>query len=255
VRAALTALVLLAGCGGAATAPTVDVSRLPPNGLADVERLELGRGDGAVVVYRPRGAPRRPPGVLFLHGWGATDPVAYGRWIVHLVRAGNEVVYPRYQRGVASRPDRAFDGVVRGVITAMSAAPVRRGSLVVAGHSAGGAMAADYAAAAARIPALPRPRAVFSVYPGRRIPGIPIGLPEARGDVPRTTRVVALAGARDSVVGTSWAQRIARRAHGRYVLVTDPLVADHAAPQRFDAHARRAFWRPLDRLIRRARAN
>jgi dienelactone hydrolase len=248
-RAAVVALALVAvGCGGGgATTATVDVRTLPPNDDRGIERIDVGRGSASAVVYRPRNGARRPPGVLFLHGWGATDPVAYGRWIAHLVDAGNEVIYPRYQRNADSRPDEALRAAEAGFGAAVAAAPVRPRSLVVVGHSAGGALAADYAAD----PGVPRPRAVFAVFPGRRAASIDGEIPRARTPIPRGVRVVALGGARDTVVGTRWAREIGRS--GRYVLVTDPLAADHAAPQRFDAHARRAFWAPLDRLIARAR--
>ena len=249
-RAAVALAMLVAGCGGGTTAPpTVDVRTLPPNSSRGIERLDVGHGDGAAVVYRPRGAAR-PPGVLFLHGWGATDPVTYGRWIAHLVGEGNEVIYPRYQRDVTSDPRAALGRAEAGARAAFAAAPIRAGSLVVAGHSAGGALSADYAADAARA-GLPPARAVFAVYPGRRAGSIAGEVPRVRTPIPRGVRVVALGGADDTVVGTRWARQIGRS--GRYVLVTDAYAADHAAPGRFDAHARRAFWAPLDALIARAR--
>ncbi|MEZ4892408.1 MAG: hypothetical protein R2778_05270 [Saprospiraceae bacterium] len=36
--------------------------------------------------------------VVFLHGYGAYNPMAYGKWIKHLVAKGNIVIYPRYQK-------------------------------------------------------------------------------------------------------------------------------------------------------------
>jgi dienelactone hydrolase len=137
------------------------------------------------------------------------------------------------------------------VRAALRRAPVDERSLVVAGHSAGGALAADYAAGAEDA-GLPPPVAVFAAYPGRRIGGLP-GLVTERGPAPRGVEVVALAGARDEVVGSAFARRIARLGRGRLVRVADPAVADHLGPQRPGAAARRAFWAPLDRLIARAR--
>jgi len=38
--------------------------------------------------------------VIFLHGYGAYNPFAYGKWIKHLVAKGNIVIYPRYQKNI-----------------------------------------------------------------------------------------------------------------------------------------------------------
>lgn len=85
-------------------------------------------------------------------------------------------------------------------------------TLVVAGHSAGGALAADYAAIA-RTAKLPVPVAVFSAYPGRTLPGVRVGIPEFDpGQIPAGPDVVALAGTDDTVVGSRVARRIARHA-------------------------------------------
>jgi dienelactone hydrolase len=255
--ALIAVLAVLAGCGGNSaeevtppprTPPPLDVSDLPPN-VPGVSRLEVGVGETSAVVLRPDGPPRRPPGVLFLHGWAAVEPEAYGRWIVHLVRAGNQVIYPRYQESAISPPGRAFPAAVTAVRSALLKAPIKPGSLVVTGHSAGGALASDYAAAAKQL-GLPPAQGVMSVYPGRRIPGLPLELPEVdpRG-IPAGVEVLAFAGDEDKVVGTETARRIARLSGGRYVLVSDDAVDDHNAPQRFDRVARRTFWTPLDKLM------
>ncbi len=38
--------------------------------------------------------------VVFLHGYGAYNPMAYGKWIKHLVAKGSIVIYPRYQHNL-----------------------------------------------------------------------------------------------------------------------------------------------------------
>jgi dienelactone hydrolase len=135
---------------------------------------------------------------------------------------------------------------------ALAEVRVAPGRLVVAGHSAGGALAADYAASA-RAAGLPAPAAVFSVYPGRSLRGIALRIPTVSArNIPAGTRVLALAGARDRVVGTRVARTIARtatRARATLRIVRDPAVDDHGGPQRSDPAARRAFWAPLDRLV------
>ena len=194
--------------------------------------------------------------VLFLHGWGATRPRYYRPWLDHLARAGNAVIYPRYQDSFVEPPPQVLGNVLAGVREALAHIDEDPGSLVVAGHSAGGALAADYAAIA-RSARLPVPVAVFSAYPGRALPRLPFGIPEIDpARIPAGTRVVALAGTRDRVVGTRPARRLARLAGARrrsLIVVSDPAASDHLGPQRADAVARREFWARLDRLIDVAR--
>ncbi|HEU4657135.1 MAG TPA: alpha/beta hydrolase fold domain-containing protein [Capillimicrobium sp.] len=271
--AGLAAALALAlpGCGGGdggatvattVTAPATTTGPSPATStpVTGIERLDVGNGARSAVVFRPRGGPQPPPGVLFLHGWGGVDPTYYRAWIRHLVRQGNEVIYPRYQTGAVSLPGLALPNAIAGTRAALRRAPIAPGSLVVAGHSAGGAMAADYAAVAAGR-GLPPARAVFAIYPGRRLKGVPLGIPEVDpARIPAGTQLLALAGARDTVVGAATARRTVARATRvpasakRFVLVRDPRVSEHLAPLSPRPAARRTFWAPLDRLIVRARA-
>ena len=237
----LLVAALLAGCGGG------EDDRAPATTIA------VGRGATSAVVFRPAGDEARPPAVVFLHGWGAVMPEIYGAWIAHLVAQGNEVIFPRYQPAPRAGAARARAAAAAGVRAALRRAPVDERSLVFAGHSAGGALAADLAAGA-RAAGLPVPRAVFAAYPGRAVRGRPIGLGEVDpAAIPRTTRVVALAGADDRVVGDAAARRLARRAHGELVRVRDPAVDDHLGPQRDSPAARRIFWARLDALLAASR--
>lgn len=273
LAAALAALLLLAGCGGGAspTAPSAgtkatapsrsappSVSRPPtrPNLPADVDATFAGKGAQGAWVFRRQGT-REDPVVLFLHGWTAVNPELYGPWLTHLVRKGSTVVYPIYQDAPFLAPAVAFRGVVAGVRAALRQERLPRRGWVVAGHSAGAAMSADYAATAKRL-GLPPARAIFSAYPGRMLPRVPLRLPEAADParIPRTTRVVALYGTNDQTVGDTTAKRIVARAHvdhEQLVRVDDPAVNDHLGPQRSGPETRKVFWRRLDALIARVR--
>ena len=120
-------------------------------------------------------------------------------------------------------------------------------------------MAADYAAISGR-GGLPRPLAVFSVYPGRAILGYPRGIPPADyGRISADSWLTVMAGANDAVVGQAPARDIVSRAtrvpasRRKYVLVRNRRVSDHLAPTRSGKAPRRTFWRRLDLLISRAR--
>jgi dienelactone hydrolase len=214
-----------------------------------------GSGVQQSTIIRPD-VGRPLPVVVFLHGWGAPDPGFYRPWLEHLARRGSAVVYPRYQDSFVQPPRQALGNVLAALRIALARPGLRSDALVVAGHSAGGALAADYAALAGTA-GLPEPRAIFAAYPGRRLPRIPRGLPEIPPRrIAAGTQIVALASTADGVVGTATARELVRgasRADARLVLVRDPAAKDHRAPQRTDAAARRTFWAPLDRLIAQVR--
>lgn len=234
------------------TAPVPRVTRL--------ESISVGGAPGGAEIVRPAGLRTRLPGVIFLHGWGLVARSVYRPWVRHLAKLGNEVIVPRYQLNKYSVPARALPDALTGIRAALRRAPVAQGTLVVAGHSAGAALASDYAASAPAL-GLPRPLAVFAAYPGRRILGYPGGIPQVDpARIPARTRVLAMAGANDVVVAQAPARELIAaatrvpRTRKRYVLVRDPAVDDHYGPTRSGPHARAAFWKPLDRLIARARA-
>ena len=217
-----------------------------------VRQRVLGRRARTVTVLEGAGqsAGARPV-VVFLHGWGAIDPRFYAPWLVHLVRGGSTVIYPRYQSSVITSPATVLGNTVAALRTAFAVVPPADGRLVVAGHSAGGALGADYAAMA-RDKRLPVPAAVFSVYPGRSLRGGPAVIPPVdQSGIPAAVRILALGSEADETVGTATARQIGRL--GRYVRVTDARVDDHLAPLRTDRVAQATFWAPLDRLIERAR--
>jgi acetyl esterase/lipase len=209
-------------------------------------------------VFEPAGARRIRPVVVFLHGWAATDPLIYGPWLRHLVDQGDAVVYPAYQVGPFDPPNHALAGALAGIQNGLRVLGKRAGPLVVAGHSAGGALSADYAAVAARV-GLPKPRAIMLAYGGRKLPRIPFSIPAVDpARIPASVRILALAGAQDHEVGDVTARATVAgavhvpRARRRLVIVRDPAVDGHIGPQKTAPAAQRAFWFPLDRLVAEA---
>ena len=142
--------------------------------------------------------------------------------------------------------------MIAGVRAALERVALAPGRLVVAGHSAGAALAADYAAVATAR-GLPAPAAVFSVYPGRKLRHLPVPIPTVDlSSIAPATRVVIFAGERDTAVGSTTAREIAVGAAQADVTLTtivDDAVDDHSAPRRASGAAQRTFWTPLDRLI------
>jgi hypothetical protein len=58
--------------------------------------------------------------VVFLHGYGAYNPMCYGKWIKHLVAKGNIVIYPRYQKNLVwPRPEHFPENAAKGIRDAL----------------------------------------------------------------------------------------------------------------------------------------
>ena len=224
--------------------------RYVPDGA---ERSDLGEGAQGVSIFRPAGSSGAPaPVVIFLHAWVAVDPARYGPWIGHLVRRGATVIFPAYQTKPAYDTAAPLGNVIASVHAALAHVALVPGRLVVAGHSAGGALAADFAAVAADN-GLPAPAAAFSVYPGRKLRHLDMPIPSA--DLARIapgTRVLVYAGERDTAVGSGTANSIVRgatRADVTMRTVRDDTVDEHSAPRTFAGAAQRTFWAPLDALV------
>ncbi|MGO9922931.1 MAG: alpha/beta hydrolase fold domain-containing protein [Isosphaeraceae bacterium] len=172
---------------------------------------EFGVGPRSFWLFEPaQPAPAVAPVVVFYHGWYATSPGVYGAWIEHLVRSGRIVVFPRYHPRVVVPPfDFLPDAVeaVRDALKILDKAPghvkpdVNR--LAVIGHSGGGSLAAQLAAAA-RDYGLPAPQAVVTLMPGevtrRSYPSM--------GAIPATTLLVVIVSEGDFVVGDLRARQI-----------------------------------------------
>ena len=216
-----------------------------------VTRNRYGQGALEYWIYEPAAPkPRTAPLIVFLHGWGGTNPAAYGAWLDHLVKRGNIVVYPRYQADLSTSLEDftpAVIEVVKDVIKRLQTEPGHvRPELerfAVVGHSVGGLLTANLAALAHQS-GLPRVRAVMSVEPGRtwnpfRRANVPLA---DLKQIPRETLLLAVVGDSDNLARATDAKRIyyestqVPAANKDFVtLVSDQhgqpsLQADHFAP-------------------------
>lgn len=125
-------------------------------------------------LYEPNSpTPDSANVIVFCHGLGMTNPKYYGAFITHLVRKGNIVIYPRYQRtldlgvGIGTYNDSCARGIQKALDTIQQPGHVkgRIENYFILGHSVGGVLTANMTMLYAQY-GLPKPRSAFSMQPG-----------------------------------------------------------------------------------------
>jgi hypothetical protein len=209
-----------------------------------------GRGATRAWVFAPTGRPKLI--VLFVHGLGntrETTPYYHRPWLVHLVREGYEVVYPAYET-FPFQPG-GVKHLVQGVAAALP--HVATGVPVAAiGYSRGGRLVMDYASVAS----------ATGLVPGRILSVFPSGIMDALlslAPLAGHTKVLILAGDRDTTVGTVGAGQLVTQlaasgfpyADVRFETVHShgAFVADHLSVLTDTPAAQRAYWARADRFL------
>lgn len=110
--------------------------------------------------------------IVLLHGYSAMNPMVYGGWIRHIVRKGYIVIYPIYQMNLIRPMAKAYvsnavAGIRQALATLDSEEHVRPivESLILVGHSYGGAIAANLGVNYADWD-IPPPKGLMLVCPG-----------------------------------------------------------------------------------------
>ena len=186
--------------------------------------------------------PESAPLIVFNHGYMAIHPFVYWTWIIHIVKKGNIVVYPRYQAGIfigyRNYVSNAIDAVKDSIQKLQSGNHVKPelDKFAIVGHSLGGGISANMAALSEK-EGLPVPRAIMPVQPFIQ-PGILADLSK----IPSETLMLVIVGEDDDVVGNKSAKIIFNGAsqiplsNKDYIIQkTDKygnpdLLADHIAP-------------------------
>ena len=136
-----------------------------------VIKTRYKRGEQLYWIFEPlMPKPESAPLIVFNHGWSAMHPIIYRAWINHIVKKGNIVVYPRYQKGLV----RGFENFTSNAINAVKDAieTLSKGwhvrpeldKFAILGHSLGGGITANMAALAEE-KGLPIPKAIMPVQP------------------------------------------------------------------------------------------
>ena len=147
----------------------------------------------------------------------------YGDWIEHLVRKGNLVIFPRYQRNLFfPRPGRFGDHTARAIRDALVELedpkyvhPIAD-YLVIAGHSYGGVVSADLGVNYQEY-GIPQPRGILLCAPGSG--PLKGGRLKTYEDMPANTKLVIMASEgpnkatstmENSNVGNTWKNSVIR---------------------------------------------
>ncbi len=154
--------------------------------------------------------------LVFLHGYGAINPMVYGKWLQHLVRQGNIVIFPRYQKNLLRPAARKFPSMAAKAIrdaldTLRSGDHVRpkTGPLILVGHSYGGAISAYLGVRYERY-GIPQPEGLLLCAAGTGpLRAVRLRSYEA---MPENTRMLVVINDQDKVVGDRFQERIFRTA-------------------------------------------
>jgi pimeloyl-ACP methyl ester carboxylesterase len=178
-----------------------------------VKTSTYGSGELKYWIFEPDSpTPDSAPVVVFNHGFLATDPAYYIGWIKHLTRNGNIVIFPAYQKMFTS-PGSFTDNAITIVKNALSELESGRhvtpelNNLAVIGHSAGGAIAINVAARAAKA-GLPALKALILVEASDGSDILQGGMFEtdAFSGLPNTL-LLAIVGDKDNIAGSAFSEK------------------------------------------------
>ncbi len=204
---------------------------------AGIRQTRYGLGIRQFWVFEPSDpTPTTAPLIVFNHGWSAYYPFYYKEWIVHLVKRGNIVVYPRYQLtpliGSRTATQNAIHAVQQAIILLQNGNHVTPDleRFAIVGHSLGGGITAEMAVYATE-QGLPQPKAIMSVQPFIRQDTM---MKDFHG-IPASTLLLVIVGQNDSIAGN---------ASGKIIFTTTnqiPLDQKDYIIQRTDRHGKPAL--------------
>jgi dienelactone hydrolase len=203
-----------------------------------------GVGSWSYWLYEPAApTPTKAPVIVFNHGYAAITPYYYEAWVIHLVKRGNIVIYPRYQLGLITG---AIQATLHATVAVRHALKLLNTTghvtpdltrFAITGHSLGGGITAAMATQASTT-GLPVPRAIMPVQPYI----INQTMVHDFHSIPSSTLMLVIVGQNDTIAGTRSATQIFTTAdqippdNKDYVIQrTDRhgfpgLIADHTAP-------------------------
>lgn len=162
--------------------------------------------DGFWLFEPASPTPKSTNLIVFIHGYGGYNPMIYGQWIKHLVRKGNTVIYPRYQKNVFSpKPQQFSPNVITGIQTALKIIeesdkhiPTKKEELCIVGHSYGGILGAEITVNWEKYN-IPKPKGIFLCAPGTG--PFKAGKLETYEAMPADVKLLVMVNENDYIVG------------------------------------------------------
>ncbi len=154
--------------------------------------------------------------VVFLHGYGAYNPMAYGKWIKHLVAKGNIVIYPRYQKNLVwPRPEHFPNNAAKAIRDALAVLQKdghvhpKTDKVAYFAHSYGGVIASNLGVNWQKYK-IPKPTAMLLCQPGSG-PFKGARMNDYAG-LPEDLSLVVVVSEDDYVVGSEFSELVFRTA-------------------------------------------
>ena len=210
------AVSFIAGSGMAQNGTRPNQTLRGPSGAeypyATVQMEDHASAPDGYWLFYPEGSTDTLDVVLFLHGYGGYNPMIYGAWLRHLVRCGNVVIYPRYQKNLTSpKPDDFEENVVTAIqdaqhyLAELDSVRVRWDRLSAVGHSYGGVIAAGLAMRYEAL-GIPRPLSIMTVSAGTA--WMKGGRFENYRAMPTDTKLVLVVSNDDKTTGDEFSQLV-----------------------------------------------
>ena len=211
-----------AGPASALTSPTQPKTGpgAPLDATGEVAKRAVGKPGDVTYVYHMASAPEKARSVVvFLHAWGASNPIVYGAWIDHLARRGHLVLFPGFQEVGSTKPNEATDRaatLIKDALAELASDPQAKpdtAQVYYLGHSAGAGVAVNLAANA-RTLGLEPPKLVFVTMPGgiakdEASKGIQLA---DLSQIDAATNLVAMSGDQNAIAADRTSRRILREA-------------------------------------------
>jgi len=168
--------------------------------------------DGYWLFEPQNPTPKSANIVVFLHGYGAYNPMVYGEWIRHIVRKGNIVIFPRYQENMffplpsdfATNSAKAIKDALKELKKKGHVQPIID-NLALVGHSFGGAISANLAVNYKDF-GIPKPAVAQLCSPGTG--WVSMGRLDSYEKMPEDLKLLVVVSEDDNIVGDEFGWKV-----------------------------------------------
>ncbi len=182
------------------------------NGVLSTNNTSLFSADGYWLFEPDSPKPDSADLIVFNHGYGVFNPGPYAKWIEHLVKKGNIVIFPKYQLSDASLPSTYTPNAITGILDAINELNTnptrvkpRMRNLAMIGHSFGGVITANLVTNYATYN-IPKPKCFMLCQPGTG--GINSGRLVSYANMDTDYKALIVVGEDDIIVGDSFGREI-----------------------------------------------